>query len=69
MSCILIRYTDDENLELIQPLVQEYSTLFFFQDGHKGAIFSDAGTTGEILQKPRAPNMLIAKLPILRQSK
>jgi hypothetical protein len=33
-------YTYDENLELIQPLVQEYySTLFFFQDGPVVAIF------------------------------
>jgi hypothetical protein len=24
MSCILIRYTYDKNLEMIQPLVQEY---------------------------------------------
>jgi hypothetical protein len=29
-SCILIKYNHDKNLELIQPLVQEYSTYGWF---------------------------------------
>jgi hypothetical protein len=31
MSCILIKYTYDQNFELIQPLVQKYNTLFFYK--------------------------------------
>jgi predicted transcriptional regulator len=39
MSSILIRCTYDKNLEMIQPLVQENSTLLVFKDGHLAAIF------------------------------
>jgi hypothetical protein len=36
-TCILIRYTYEKNLELIQPYSN--STLVFFQDGHLADIF------------------------------
>jgi hypothetical protein len=31
MSCILTRYTYDKNLEIIQPLVQEFQHFMCFQ--------------------------------------
>jgi hypothetical protein len=37
MSCLLIRRTNDKNLEMIQPLVQEYRTYLIFQDGRQAS--------------------------------
>jgi hypothetical protein len=39
MSCILIRCTYDKNLEMIRLLLQKYTSLLVFQDGHLAAIF------------------------------
>jgi hypothetical protein len=54
MSCILIRCTCtyDKNLEMIQPLVQEYSTLCLDTCSYKVRMFyRSIGSIGQIVMK------------------